>query len=109
MTARERLLNIYYEVERVASDLDPDGPTLDAIADLLYEHGVRPPARTVTTVEELDALPVGSVVRSEVAGSATTAERAANWWAITGSRVDHTSASLLADGEPWTVLWEPTP
>ena len=34
-----------------------------AMADAIIAAGWRPPARTVTTAEELDALPVGSIVR----------------------------------------------
>lgn len=38
-------------------------PLAEKCADAILNAGWRPPARTVTTVEELDALPVGSIVR----------------------------------------------
>ena len=37
-------------------------PLAEAVADELIERGWRPPARVVTTVQELDALPVGAII-----------------------------------------------
>ena len=74
-----------------------------AAADKIIRAGWRPPARTVTTVEELDALPVGSIVRDD--------ERAAldeKWdddmWAEVGYEYTFSSSSIHT---PATVLWEP--
>ena len=101
-TARDQL------AELLADDWNPDrDPILTAMfrdyAQTILDAGWRPPARTVTTVEELDALPVGSIVRDD--------ERAAldekwddNTWAEVAYEPTFSSSSIHT---PAIVLWEP--
>lgn len=70
------------------------------LADHLLEQGWRPPARTVTTVEELDALPELAVIRDS---EGTVAECAFGQWYSTDG--DHYWHGVLA--LPATVLYEP--
>ena len=66
---------------------------------------------TITTAAELDALPVGSVVRSEEAGGATVAEKN-KWsrWDIAGLPISGTLAVTAEDliaNAPFAVLYCP--
>ncbi|WP_027503342.1 hypothetical protein [Rhodococcus sp. UNC363MFTsu5.1] len=65
-------------------------------------------ADTITTVEELDALPFGSAI-VDVAGVVRTKERRHSrfpgGWASAGK--DPCPTALLADGRPLTVLFQP--
>lgn len=77
----------------------------ESIADAILEAGYRKP-RTITTAEELDALPWDSVVRTE---SGVVLEK---WvgeddaeWRVSGHRPWTTAE--LAVNLPATVLWEP--
>ena len=75
----------------------------DDAADAILEAGWRPPARTVTTVEELDALPVGSIVR-DVERAALDEKWDDNMWAEVAYEYTFSSSSIHT---PATVLWEP--
>jgi len=70
-----------------------------AIADDLLAAGYKKP-RTVTTVEELDALPSDAVIRSVYGGVFV---KDGGWWAETGTRDKSLSADL---DRPATVLHE---
>lgn len=80
----------------------------EAIADSVMAEGWRPPARRVETVEELDALPVGSVVRSDWPKAAEpvgyVSVRFSDGWftPLHQTRV----FPLGAGGGTVTVLWE---
>lgn len=75
-------------------------------ADAILADGYSKP-RTITTVEELDALPVESIVRDDLGftydkwwdedGSEY------NWWATTGDRREYSSKKIAL---PATVLHE---
>lgn len=77
-------------------------------AALLLAAGVRPPARVVETTENLDALPVGAIVRTS---EGRIAEKVAKWnhqhdeWAE--AREEFTCGSDELDDLPAVVLWEP--
>lgn len=69
--------------------------------------------RTITTVEELDALPRDSVVLGFGLGERTPYLRAVSargiiTWGCVGSTDCHDSAHLLLDNTAATVLYEPT-
>lgn len=76
-------------------------------ADTILEAGWRPPARTVSTVEELDALVAHTVVRYCTRYGWGTAEKVAcdRWWPA-GVVVYLTNTHVLHHG-PATVLYEP--
>ena len=62
----------------------------------------------VTTVEELDALPVGTILR-DLDGSAwlkDADEEGATWWTVTGSEDGFNPRGIL---RPATVIYNPTP
>lgn len=69
-------------------------------ADAILAAGYRKP-RTITTAEELDALPEWSVVRSE---QGTPWEKCAGFWAETLGTGKHPASHIAL---PATVLWEP--
>jgi hypothetical protein len=74
------------------------------LADTLLAAGYSKP-RTITTVDELDALPVGTIIL-EVDGSASRAAKrhnGRNWWA---DGPDALSASALIP-LPATVIYAP--
>ena len=72
-------------------------------ADAIIAAGWRPPARTVTTVEELDALPVGSIVR-DVERAALDEKWDDNLWAEVCYESTFSSSMIHT---PAIVLWEP--
>ena len=64
-TPRDQLVNLieWAETDTYATS-QPDGMARTTIlATAILDAGWRPPARAVTTVEELDALPDGTVIR----------------------------------------------
>lgn len=65
-----------------------------------------PAPRTITTVEELDALPVGAVVYA--ANQIGPSERFMVGWKGCGSAAAWSTAVLARDGLPALVLWVPT-
>lgn len=71
------------------------------IAGYVEGLGWRPPARTVTTVEELDALAVGTVIRSAL--GTVMEEWQDGSWRPTGMHNAWPRVEL-----PATVLWEPS-
>lgn len=74
-------------------------PKAEMLADAILAAGFRPPARTVGTVEELDALPVGTVVLDSE-GAALAECVGWLWW----------YTDLYGPGSlalPATVLYEP--
>jgi len=81
----------------------------ESMAGQILAAGYRKP-RTVTTVEELDALPVESVVRSDMGNVYVKDYDLDNpedsWWAIVGSSMQYKNNRILT---PATVLHEPEP
>lgn len=65
-----------------------------------------PAPRTIKTVAELDALPVGTVVYA--ANQIGPSERFTVGWKGCGSAAAWSSAVLARDGLPACVLWVPT-
>jgi len=86
------------------------GRTAPAAADAVLAAGYRKPA-TITTAEELDALPVGSVVAmiGSEPDSPAVACRAARGWQFLGADPErrYNSSSLMPSPEPITVLHTP--
>ena len=99
-TPRDQLAQIIYDtLNRKYGDFTMP----DDAADAIIRAGWRPPARTVTTVEQLDALPVGSIVVRSASG--TIACRYDKWNAVAlgvGAPFDWTVLAL-----PLTVIYEP--
>lgn len=108
-TPRDRLAQIIYDT---LNGQYGDFCMPDDAADAILEAGWRPPARTITTLEELDALAVGSVV---VDGDHTTPDDTGlgfsempgvfhrflyEWYVVAG----HGPRDVPL---PVTVLWEP--
>lgn len=73
------------------------------LADAILAAGYRKP-RTITTVEELDALPDGAVIVDADKNAYTALKRAdgTNWWNAALTYADGTAIAL-----PATVLHEP--
>lgn len=75
-------------------------PLAEALADELIGRGWQPPARVVSTVEELYALPEQTVIRDH---DGTVAENwDGTWFSTGGDRYWHETLAL-----PATVLYEP--
>ncbi|WP_280320060.1 hypothetical protein [Nocardia wallacei] len=106
--------------------IDPDGRFTEWLTgnvdgfvmalEMLLADGWRPPPPAVEGMAELDALPVGAVVRTEQGRVAVKAEQfdeptiqgAFSWWDETG--VDEIGVgSDELDDLPATVLWLPDP
>jgi hypothetical protein len=82
-------------------------PKVWALVHGILAAGFKKP-RTVTTVEELDALPLGSVVRCGHGrvyerDYVETNPRDTTWWIETGSTKDYQSSSIEL---PATVIYE---
>lgn len=78
---------------------------LDDLTKPLERAGYSKP-RTVTTVEELDALPVGSVILDPI-GLSLHKNEFTGWCASNGAK-DITAEMLAYEALPATVLYEPT-
>lgn len=75
-------------------------------ADMILAAGYRK-ARTIATVEELDALPVGSVILDS---DGDAWQRSTSGWTCTDrafNTVDQPSENLVNILGPATVIWEP--
>lgn len=91
-----------------------EGPYQGEIADAILKAGWRPPARVITTVAELDALPIGSVILLEygVVAQAVGGEEdinATGWMGI-GHDLQWTSAQVVehaGQGASFAVLYVP--
>lgn len=69
-----------------------------------------PAPRTITTVEDLGALPVGTILR-DYAGLALHKRPTGTWWCTNGTTglTDADLANEIEDTTYWyTVLWVPT-
>ena len=92
----------------LADDWNPDrDPILTAMfrdyAQTILDAGWRPPAHTITTVEELDALPVGSIVR-DVERAALNEKWDDNMWAEVAYEYTFSSSIIHT---PAIVIYEP--
>lgn len=106
MTAREELAQV------IAGKLDTIfgardfGPAQQdyKLADALLAEGYRKP-RTITTVEELDALPTGSVILDPI-GLSLHKNPFTGWNASNGAK-EITADMLQGEALPATVIYEP--
>lgn len=110
MSARNELARIVSEaLGNVTGIYDTTDDEDREIADAILAAGYRKPQQ-VTTVQELDALPVGSVVRTDRAGvyekGCFPDEPDFPYWLVTGMSREFASLVLSL---PATVLHEPTP
>ena len=99
-TPRDQLAQIIYDT---LNGQYGDFNMPDDAAEAILDAGWRPPARTVTTVEELDALPVGSIVR-DVERSALDEKWDDNMWAEVAYEYTFSSSIIHT---PAIVLYEP--
>lgn len=77
-------------------DVDIDGGVSRGIADAVLNAGYRKP-RTITTVEELDALPEDSIIRE---GESVVATRIGDsWWYPTGPFEPNLPVTVLHNPE----------
>ena len=100
--ARDRLVDLieWAETDTYATS-QPDGMARTTIlADAILAAGFRPPARTVGTVEEFDALPDGTVIRDS--GECVAESWLGMWYVTGGGRYGGIELGL-----PATVVWEP--
>jgi len=98
-------LVVQFGVEEFDGTLDLDGlRMLDATRALLAAHPVQ-----VTTAEELDALPVGSVVLDGMGDAWQRSDAHTDWWAPANPfYVEADAANVLEQGgteHPVTVLY----
>lgn len=121
-TARDQLVGELLGVLAVASNFPEHAqvrllgqdmrPLAEKCSDTILEAGWRPPARTVTTVEELDALAVGAVIMEGDHGTPDDTglgfktmpgvfHRFPQGWHVVSGIGEH------APDLPATVLWEP--
>ncbi|ANP74518.1 hypothetical protein [Cryobacterium arcticum] len=97
-----------------------DAPEIMSICERLATHilaaGYTKKPRTVTTVEELDALPHGSVVMSVSDGETVVARKpplgaysppTGGFWEKVGSELGTLAEDIIWDG-PATIIYTPT-
>ena len=99
-TPRDQLAQIIYDT---LNGRYGDFNMPDDAAEAILAAGWRPTARVVTTVEELDALPVGSIVR-DVERAALDEKWDDNTWAEVAYEYTFSSSSIHT---PATVIYEP--
>lgn len=100
MSDRDVIARIIEESEEAA---DVYGDEADALADQIVV-GLRE-ARTLRTVAELDALPVGSIIRDED-GDGLTKTRDGRW-ECHGDFSPYPTTSIATDGDTLLVLYRP--
>ncbi|TDE03431.1 hypothetical protein [Jiangella asiatica] len=116
MSAREDLTDLIRGVESIAGEdsaVRPWDSTLveeeaAPIADAILAAGWRPPSRTVSTVEDADSLPDGTLLYSPRTGHAWSprnGSRQARWASPTGGIYRYTDHFIEHQG-PMTVLHE---
>lgn len=97
------------ELAKLLGDHFPQSAARDdylwSMADIIMERGFRKP-RSITTVEELDALPEGSVVLDRN-GLSLHKMGPLGIWNASNHTWDVQRAELEADAFPAIVLWEP--
>ncbi|OCK13485.1 hypothetical protein [Cutibacterium avidum] len=105
MSARDDLADLIEVADANTWDKTTPVPNWQQIADAVLAAGWRPPARKIETVEELDALPLGTAVQTPN-GAVFVAD-----WRSEGALI-----WLVSEGDGWTseemelpatVLWEP--
>jgi hypothetical protein len=91
----------------VPTEYPIDIPVTPKMADRMRKAGWREPVRVIETIEELDALPAGTIVR-DVEGNAAQRRPSgghpfyeAGWY----FGVEYVGKVIML---PATVLWEPT-
>jgi len=94
-------------VIETAYDLNPGMASFELLAHAILAAGYRKP-RTITTMEELDALPDGVLILTEQGGYWESIKRmdGKNWWKEPGATFVSPSSDLTL---PVTVLHEPEP
>jgi hypothetical protein len=76
-----------------------------ALAGAVLDAGLRPPARSIGTAKELDALPIGSLVMDSPYPEGEVYQRTSDgYWAEPGF---HGVCTTRALSLPVTVLWQP--
>lgn len=89
---------------------EPDFPAdeYECCADAVIAAGWRPPTRVITTVDDLDALPVAAVILA--GGQAWQGIRTpvGPLWRLAGGAFDRSSEYVLCMFGPATVLFTPT-
>lgn len=96
-----RTLEKMYVEWGITPGLPTPAVAVNRMADQIAEEGWRPPARVITTFEELDALPLGTVLVDQwrTAWFATSS----TWRGLARSRADAPDRIVL----PGTVQWTP--
>lgn len=106
-TERDELVNIYIETLNEGHGVVSRTVQGNRAADAILAAGYRKP-RMITTTEELDALPVGSAVRSAMGGFYVKDKDMGNpsdtWWSAAGSAAEFLTSRISL---PATVLHEP--
>ena len=104
MTAREELAEIIQDCgEYIPGSHADDYVSPDKAAEAILAAGYRKP-RTVTTVEELDALPLGSVILDQV-GLSLHRNAFTGWCSSNGAK-EIPMDMLMQEALPATVLHE---
>jgi hypothetical protein len=116
MSNREELAKVIYNAGAYCGECIYDGwdncadcrNCCRSYADGALAAGWRPPARVITTVRELDALPVGSIVRGDKFGVAIKEDSvSARPWATDGFKFAESSVDVLHRlGKP-ELIYEP--
>lgn len=93
--------------DQLAEIMRTSGPgTYGDAADAVVAAGWRPPARVITEAADLDALPLGSVCRTDILGGDVWWRVSDEGWETPLSARAWSSAEIVGRGDV-TVLWTP--
>ncbi len=104
MSARDDLAALINDTEDQWAWEEGDG-SVEAMAGAILAAGWRPPARTVTTAAELDALPKGTVVL--VTGTREAWQKSFGEWWPPASEHSWSAQNVIKEPGRLVVLWEP--
>lgn len=109
---RDQLADILYKQGAYCGNCDYESRcqecdrVLEGYAAAVLGAGFRPPARVITDAAELDALPLGSVCRTEILGGDVWWRVSDEGWEVPLSARAWSSAEIVGRGDV-TVLWTP--
>ena len=107
MSARDKLAEIISDAEN-CTDEEGSWALPEDVADAVVAAGWRPPMRVASTVEDLEALPDGTIFKGDAYGGVWEKHDGTYWWGNDGFGAEET-LKCADEYEMGTlrVIWEP--
>ena len=107
MSARDKLAEIISDAEN-CTDEEGYWALPEDVADAVVAAGWRPPMRMISTVEDLEALPDGTIFKGDAYGGVWEKHDGTYWWGNDGFGAEET-LKCADEYEMGTlrVIWEP--